>query len=124
MKTVFKWLTLNFISSVLMSFFIVYIIIGAVKGFSNPSVNKVLFFFILTYPFSLIFGFPLLLLLMLKDHLKFQKKCSFLGIYIGVIILILIISANYFHFNLLEFLALFCSYVPSYFYLFLKINYS
>jgi hypothetical protein len=72
---------------------------------------------LLIYPISLIMGLPLLLLLVFKNYLVFQKALSYHLIYTITMIFMLIVTMIYFHLKANELGALFFSFTPGYFYL-------
>jgi hypothetical protein len=111
-----KWIVLQLVSSFIMSLIVCFLLIGKVAGFYDPGLIKVVVFSLLFFCFSLIFGLPILLLLLIKTKrwILFENK-RFLLLLIGSMILSTYIAIVYFNLDFKFIVALCCSYFPSQF---------
>ena len=121
MKLLLKWFFVQLIGSFVMSIIVCFVLIGKVDGFYDPSIQKVLFFTVLFFCFSLLFGLPILLSLYIAISRRvLLNKIGLLFLFIGCIILSSFITIFFFHLNFKYVISLCCSYFPLNIFLFFK----
>jgi hypothetical protein len=113
MKVFLYWLLIQLLGSLVMSSIIVFLLIGNVKGFSDPSLGKVFFITAIYFLHALKFGvFILCMWLLIKRNLtRVGYKSGITLLILSLLILTIIVS---FLFNLKNgyIISLIVSYLP------------
>jgi hypothetical protein len=65
---IYKWLIVNLVAAFIMSTLYCFILVGKVQGFSDPGVEKVIYFTILSLGTSLFLGIPIFLFSILRKN--------------------------------------------------------
>lgn len=113
MRLLLKWLFVQFLCSFVMSIIICFVLIGKVKGFYDPDIEKVLFYTVLFFCFSLLVGLPILISIYISINQRNRlNRIGTLFLFIGCIILSSFIAIILFHLDFKYFISLCFSYYP------------
>lgn len=113
MRLFLKWLFVQLLGSFVMSIIVCLVLIGNIKGFYDPGIEKILFFTVLFFVFSLIIGLPILIsiYILISQRIRFNKMKA-LFLFIACMILSSFITIILFHLDFKYFISLCFSYHP------------
>lgn len=123
MNILYKWFLNQIFGSLTMSFVVCFYLIGNIKGFYKPGIEKVFFLFFLYFIFSIILGLPVFLIWLIFKKNKIKKQYKFIFFILSLVLLLISIS-YYFHFNLMYLISLSICYFPFLLFQFYKSIYS
>jgi len=113
MRLLLKWLSIQLFGSFVMSIIVCFLLIGKVKGFYDPDIEKVIFYTILFFVFSLLVGLPILISIYFTISKKYRiKKTVVLLLFMSCIILSLLIAITLFHLDFIYSISMCFSYLP------------
>ena len=118
-KLFLQWLVAQLISSLIMSLFVAYIVLGDMSGYEEPSYQLILVLFLIFILSSLTLGLPLLLLLVLKKKRIINNLFYFIAFMLSLSIMIGVAIIG-FSMDTQQFIGLCISYIPPYFIIFNK----
>ena len=118
-KLFLQWLVAQLISSLIMSPFVAYIVLGDMKGYKEPSYQLILLLVFIFFISSIVLGLPLLLLLMLKKKRIINNLFYYIAFMLALSVMIGVAIIG-FSMDTQQFFGVCISYIPFYFILFNK----